>query len=221
MNLALEDLVVAYRQPDGSERPVLVVPQFRLAAGEQLCLFGGSGSGKTTLLHVISGIVLPTKGRVFHGEVDIADLHEAARDRFRAAHIGYVFQTFNLLQGLSARENVALAGTLGGLGRQAARERASELLARVGLAHREHARPGQLSVGEQQRTAIARAVINRPTLLLADEPTANLDPEHGHKVIDLLQEVAREAQATLLLVTHEPDIRARFSAQRSLKDFAA
>jgi len=221
MSLILSDLVVEYPDPSGGIRRVLDVPRFELELGTQACLVGGSGSGKTTLLNVISGITLPTSGKVLHGDTDIAGLPEAARDRFRARRIGIVFQTFNLLQGLSAIENVALAGSLAGLPIRDARVRARELLVRVGLQGQLDSRPARMSVGEQQRTSIARAVMTRPELILADEPTANLDPENGRAVIDLLREVAEESSAQLLLVTHEPEVKARFERVLPIGELAA
>jgi ABC-type lipoprotein export system ATPase subunit len=207
MDIRLEQLEVGYR---GGTKPVLRIERFDLAAGSQVCLVGGSGSGKTTLLNTVAGIVLPQAGRVLYDGQDITRLSEAARDRFRAAHVGYVFQTFNLLQGLSAVENVSLPASFAGVGHGVARERAVGLLDRVGLAHRRDARPGQMSVGEQQRVAIARAVVNRPTVVLADEPTANLDLTNGDEVLELLKEAASEASSILMLVTHEPRVQQHF-----------
>ncbi len=210
MAIHLEDLRVTFRDPRGDEVPVLNIPELTLEDGEQLCLVGGSGSGKTTLLNVLAGITQPTAGKVCYGEVDIAALSEAQRDDFRAKHIGYVFQSFNLLQSLSAIENVALAGTFGGRSRSESTERARRLLERVDLGHRLHSRPGTLSVGEQQRVGIARALINQPKVVLADEPTANLDERRSDEVLALLEEVVAEEDATLVLVTHEARVRDRF-----------
>ncbi len=211
-----DDLEVAFRRPGGSE--TLDLGTLHLGDGERACVVGGSGSGKTTLLHVIAGIVSPTKGRVRHGDTDLFALKEAARDRFRAQKIGYVFQTAQLLQGLSALENVALAASLAGLGRGAARSTAEGILKRVELGHRLDARPGTLSVGEQQRVGIARALVTEPALVLADEPTASLDERRSSEVLDLLDEVVSEAGATLLLVTHEPRVRDRFEQVFDLDD---
>ena len=202
----------------GTAGEALRLGTLELRAGEKVCIVGGSGSGKTTLLHVLAGIVSPTRGRVWHGDRDLFALSEAARDRFRARHIGYVFQTAQLLQGLSALENVALAASLGGHGRGEARTRARALLERVELAHRLDARPGTLSVGEQQRVGIARALVNGPAVVLADEPTASLDERRSGEVLDLLDEVVSEAGATLVLVTHEPRVRERFQQVLSLDD---
>ncbi len=195
---------------NGIAEPVLNIPQLDVASGEDVCLVGSSGSGKTTLLNILAGITLPSSGSVHHDNTDICSLSEVRRDHFRAENIGYVFQTFNLLQGLSSLENVLLAMTFGGLKGKAARERALNLLERVGLSHRSDARPATLSVGEQQRVAIARALANSPRVVLADEPTANLDESIGDEVIGLLKEVTATEHSSLILVTHEENVRRRF-----------
>ncbi len=171
--LLLKDVKKSFVEPDGTPLPILDIAEFRVAAGEQMVLVGRSGCGKTTLLHVIAGISRPDSGKVRIDDWDITLMSEAECDRFRAEHIGYVFQTFNLLRGFSALENVLLAMRF--TGRRADRARARQLLERVGLGHRMTHKPAMLSVGEQQRVAVARALANRPKLLLADEPTANVD----------------------------------------------
>lgn len=191
----------------GREVPVLDIPRLEVAAGGAVGLAGPSGSGKTTLLNVITGILTPGRGRVEVLGCDIAALPPAARDRFRAAHLGYVFQAFNLLPPLTAIENVLVPmGFAGRLPRGQRRERAAALLRRVGLADRLHHRPGQLSHGEQQRVGIARALANHPPLIVADEPTASLEPGLTHDIVRLLLEVCREEQATLLLASHDPAV---------------
>ena len=210
MAIVLEDLKVTYSGANGSRTTVLDIPRFQVDEGSQVCLRGGSGQGKTTLLNVIAGITMPTSGRVLHGSIDIAALKEARRDRFRAENIGYVFQTFNLLQGLSALENVLIAAAFAGHHGKPARERGEQLLERMGLTHRSHARPGELSVGEQQRVSIARAVVNRPEVVLADEPTANLDEDNSDEVLELLKEVTSEVGSILILVTHESRVQSHF-----------
>jgi putative ABC transport system ATP-binding protein len=140
---------------------------------------------------------------------------EVGRDRFRARHIGFVFQTFNLLAGFSALENVLLGMTFTGQPRDP--QRAKELLRRVGLAHRMTHKPAALSVGEQQRVAVARALVNRPVLLLADEPTANIDPAHQQQVIDLLREVCRAENVAMLLVTHADEVASQFERVEHLE----
>jgi putative ABC transport system ATP-binding protein len=193
---------------------VLNVRRLDLAAGEQAVLMGRSGSGKTTLLHVIAGIARPDSGSVLIDGTDVARLAEAARDRFRAQHVGYVFQTFNLLAAFSALENVLL-----GMAFTAGRPdhaRARELLERVGLGQRLDHKPGMLSVGERQRVAVARALANRPRLLLADEPTANVDTRHQQQIIDLIRDTCREEQVALLLVTHAPEVAGQFQRVEQL-----
>jgi putative ABC transport system ATP-binding protein len=173
-----------------------------------MVLVGESGCGKTTLLHVISGISRADSGAIKLDGVDIARLSEAGRDRFRAAKIGYVFQTFNLLPGFSALENVLLGMTFA-RGRRDGR-RAAELLDRVGLNHRASHKPGAMSVGEQQRVAVARALANRPALILADEPTANVDRAHQEQVVELVRETCREEKIALVMVTHSMEVAQQF-----------
>ncbi len=214
--LELHNVCKSFREPNGRVLPVLGIRHFHVAAGEQMVLMGRSGSGKTTLLHVIAGIARPDSGSVRIGGVEITRLLEAARDRFRAQTIGYVFQTFNLLPAFTALENVLLGMTFAGGGTH--RQWARELLARVGLEHRLTHKPGQLSVGEQQRVSIARALANRPKLLLADEPTANVDPANQQAIIDLIRETCREQNVTLVLVTHSREVAEQFERIERLED---
>jgi putative ABC transport system ATP-binding protein len=187
--------------------PVLSIDKLAIPKGAQWIITGASGSGKTTFLNLVSGILTPDAGTITVGETEITRLPEAARDRFRAEKIGFVFQTFNLLQGFSALENVLL-GML--FADKVDRPRAEALLDRVGLKDKMHETPDTLSVGQQQRVAIARALANRPEILLADEPTGNLDPKTGESIIDLLKEVCRENGTTLLCVTHQPQVMQSF-----------
>ena len=206
--LLLKDIQKAFIEPDGTRLPILRIEEFRVARGEQMLLVGRSGSGKTTLLHVIAGISRADQGVVEIAGRDITQLTEAGRDRFRAEKIGYVFQTFNLLPAFSALENVLLGMTFT---RSATNvERARELLNRVGLGQRLTHRPAALSVGEQQRVAVARALANKPQILLADEPTANVDTGHQQQIVDLIRETCREEEVALVMVTHTPEIRAQF-----------
>ncbi len=207
----------AYREPDGSVLPVLDIERFVLARGEQVVLLGASGCGKTTLLNVISGITTADAGEVLVDGVDIARLPEAARDRFRAERIGIVFQTFNLLPAFTALENVLLGMSFSG--RRGDVHTARRLLERVGLQRRLHHRPGQLSVGEQQRVAVARALVKRPAVLLADEPTASVDVAHQQRILDLLRDVCREHDVALLLVTHSPEVAEQFERVERLEAF--
>lgn len=214
--LLLKDVKKAYRQPDGTELRVLEVDEYRLAAGEQAVLVGRSGAGKSTLLHIIAGVTRPDRGIVQIDGVDIARLSEAGVDRFRARNIGYIFQTFNLLPAFNALENVLLGMTFTGEAPDAARAR--RLLDRVGLSHRLTHRPAQLSVGEQQRVCVARALVNRPKLLLADEPTANVDPANQQQIVNLIRETCGEENVTLVLVTHVPEVAAQFQRVDRLED---
>ena len=215
--LHLKDVRKTFREPDGSPLPILNIKEFHVAAGEQAVLMGKSGCGKTTLLHVIAGISRPDTGVVQVDGCDIARLSEAGRDRFRADKIGYVFQTFNLLAGFSAFENVLLGMSFAGTRPDPVRAR--RLLDRVGLSHRLSHRPAMLSVGEQQRVAVARALANRPKLLLADEPTANVDSGHQQAIIDLVRGTCQDENVTLLLVTHTPEVAEQFSRVDRLEHF--
>lgn len=214
--LQLSKIKKTFIEPDGSELPILDIPRFEVNAGEQLVLVGRSGSGKTTLLHIIAGISRPTAGKVVIDGWDTTVFTEAECDRFRAERIGYVFQTFNLLQGFSALENVMLGMTFAGRRSDAARAR--QLLDRVGLSDRVTHKPAMMSVGEQQRVAVARALANRPKLILADEPTANIDTKHQQQVIDLLRETCREEGVALILVTHTPDVAGQFDRLERLEE---
>jgi putative ABC transport system ATP-binding protein len=199
----------------GAQREVVRIEQFDLEPGEQCALAGPSGSGKSTFLNLIAGILVADRGRVIVEGEDVATLPESARDRWRAQKVGYVFQSFNLLQGYTSLENVLVAMSFG---RGADRVRAEQLLKRVGLGDRLHDRPRQLSWGQQQRVAVARALANNPKLVLADEPTGNLDPENAAEVIALIRENCCETGAALLLVSHDRDVLGQFSTVRSLME---
>ena len=214
--LQLENLKKSYIEPNGHVLPVLDIPSFRVEAAEQMVLLGRSGCGKSTLLHVIAGISRPDSGVVRLDGHDVAALSEAGRDRYRAAKLGYVFQTFNLLPGFSALENVLLGMTFAR--RRYNVKRAEQLLDRVGLSQRSHHKPSALSVGEQQRVAVARALANQPTLLLADEPTANVDPANQQTVIDLIRETCREEKIAMILVTHSMEVADQFDRVDRLED---
>jgi putative ABC transport system ATP-binding protein len=213
--LKLTQIRKAFVTPSGERLPILDIPSMEIDAGEQVVLVGRSGCGKTTLLHTIAGISKPDSGSVVIDGTDITQLSEAKRDRFRANKIGYVFQTFNLLNAFSALENVVLAMSFSG--QSVDTKHAQELLRRVGLEHRADHKPKQLSVGEQQRVAVARALANRPKLLLADEPTANVDPRNQQQVIDLIRETCAADGIALLLVTHTPEVSAQFERVENLE----
>jgi putative ABC transport system ATP-binding protein len=213
--LTIKDLAKTYRLPGGAAHRVVDVAEFALGAGEQRALRGESGTGKTTFLHLIAGILAADGGRVELDGRDLTALGEAARDRVRAEAIGYIFQTFNLLQGHTVLENVELGMAFG---RGVDRARAAALLQRVGLADKLAHFPRQLSTGQQQRVAVARALAHRPKLVLADEPTGNLDARHAREALALIREVCREEGAALLLVSHDEAVLAQFD---HAQDFAA
>ena len=217
MSLQLKNVVKSYREPDGNVLTVLDVQDFQIGTAEQVVLVGASGGGKTSLLNVISGISTPDQGTVTVDGTEITRLPEVARDRFRAERIGFVFQTFNLLPAFSALENVLLGMSFSG--HRVDTKRAKELLDRVGLGHRITHRPPQLSVGEQQRVAVARALANRPKLLLADEPTANVDVRNQNVILDLIREACAESKVSLLMVTHSTDVASRFERVDRLENF--
>jgi len=206
--LQLHNIKKSFTQPNGQVLEVLDIPIFKMESGEQVVLTGRSGGGKTTLLHVIAGISRATDGHVIIDGVVLNELSEAGCDRFRAARIGYVFQTFNLLPAFTALENVLLGMTFARDRHD--RLRAERLLDRVGLTDRIQHKPNAMSVGEQQRVAVARALANSPRLLLADEPTANIDPANQQNIINLVRETASEEQISLLLVTHAMEVADQF-----------
>jgi ABC-type lipoprotein export system ATPase subunit len=214
--LQLRNVKKSYTEPDGSRLPILDIPQFDVASGEQIVLVGKSGCGKTTLLHTIAGITRADAGEIKIDGLDIAGLSEAGVDKVRADRIGYVFQTFNLLPGFSALENVLLGMTFA-RGRKDP-QRARQLLDRVGLSHRSTHKPTALSVGEQQRVAVARALANKPSLLLADEPTANIDPRNQQKIVDLIRDTCREESVSLIIVTHSPEVAGQFDRVDRLEE---
>jgi ABC-type lipoprotein export system ATPase subunit len=198
--------------PGGQEAvKVLCIDRLNVETGEKVAIFGPSGSGKTTLLYVVAGLLQPNIGLVRVCGQELSSLSESGRDRFRAGHIGFIYQNFNLMQGFSALENVLLGASF--CGAKPDRSRARQLLCEVGLEHRLNHKPGQLSSGEQQRVAVARALVNQPQLILADEPTASLHPANKQDVLDLLLGACERHGCTLLLVTHEVEILKHF--QRS------
>ena len=207
--IRLRDLTKVYEE-GGRTRSVFRGLNVQVAAGECVVLLGRSGSGKSTLLNMIGGIDLPTGGevlvRVDGREVSLARLSERERTLFRRARIGFIFQFSNLIPTLTVAENVRLPLELNGYSRAAQAERVADLLAVVGLADRGTSFPDRLSGGEQQRVAIARALVHDPALLLADEPTGNLDIETGRTVLDLLDRLVRQRGKTLVMVTHSPEV---------------
>jgi len=206
--LAIHGLSKSYPAPDGGRAVIVDVPKLALAAGQQLALRGESGTGKTTFLHLIAGILRADTGRIEIDGIDMAALGEPKRDRLRAEKLGYIFQTFNLLQGYTVMENVLLGMAFGP---GADRTHARFVLERMGLGDRLHHFPNQLSTGQQQRVAVARALANRPKLVLADEPTGNLDRRNATEALALIRETCREVGAALLLVSHDDTTLAQFS----------
>jgi putative ABC transport system ATP-binding protein len=247
MSITLSQLQKRYVAPDGTVLPVVDIEHFSLADGEQVALVGSSGSGKTTLLHLIAGILTPDSGKIIFGTtrkaetpppsdgivdyagggagirpdgtIDLARLSEAQRDVFRGRNIGYIFQTHHLLGGFTALENVLLGMSF--TGRAADRAWATHLLQEVGLGDRLNYKPQKLSVGQQQRVAVARALANRPKLVLADEPTGALDAKNAQQVLDLIRKLSDEVKASLLLVSHDRQITAQFPRVVTLAELNA
>jgi putative ABC transport system ATP-binding protein len=212
MRIELEGVEKEYRS-GGQVLPVLQGVDLVVEEESVTSIVGPSGSGKTTLLGIMAGLDRPTRGTVRIGDTDLTALTEDGRAGFRAAHVGFVFQTFHLLPSLTALENVQVPLELSPAGGQLRareiRERSRALLDRVGLGARTHHYPSQLSGGEQQRVALARAFVTRPGVLFADEPTGNLDRETGAKIVALLEELNRDARTTLVLVTHDLSLAER------------
>jgi putative ABC transport system ATP-binding protein len=189
-----------------------------IARGEFVALVGPSGSGKSTVLNLIGGLDQPTSGEVWINGTELSSSDERTLTQHRRQHVGFVFQSFNLLPRLTAEENVALPLMFSGVPEAERRQRAKDLLRRVGLEQRLDHRPTQLSGGEQQRVAIARALVGRPALLLADEPTGNLDTTIGAEIMALLKELNQERGLTLLVVTHDPEVAAFANRIVKLRD---
>lgn len=215
--LRLEKLAKSYREGE-SCRTIFSGLDASIAAGEKVALLGRSGSGKSTLLNLISGIDQPDSGEVVIDGTPLHRLSEHQRTLFRRNHIGFIFQFFNLIPTLTVLENLLLPLELKGCLNAAAHGQARELLAGVGLADRCESFPDRLSGGEQQRIAIARALIHRPKLLLADEPTGNLDADTGGRVLDLLEALLRQVGGTLVVVTHSAEVARRADRVLTIRD---
>ncbi|MFO0833007.1 MAG: ABC transporter ATP-binding protein [Phycisphaerales bacterium] len=216
--LAIENLSFRYAPrgaADGASWE-LRVRSLGLDRAEQVLMVSPSGAGKSTLLNLIAGLLEPAGGTVTIEGQNIHALRGAARDAFRGRHVGMIFQTFNLLVGFSALENVMAALLFAGVPERDHRPRAKAMLERLGIA-RSDAPVEELSVGQQQRVAVARALVCEPALVLADEPTASLDPANAHGAMDLIQAVCREKNAALLCVSHDPSFAARFRRQEALE----
>lgn len=217
--LALHAVSHAFTQAGGNARlEVLRGIDLRIAPGEMVALVGPSGAGKSTLLHIAGLLEAPDAGRVIIGGQDCSDLGDHERTLARRQKLGFVYQFHHLLPEFTALENIMLPQMIRGLGQRQARDRSSELLRMVGLSERQGHRPAKLSGGEQQRVAIARAIANVPQLLLADEPTGNLDPDTAALVFEQLRGIAKGAQLAALVATHNLDLAARMDRTLTLRD---
>ena len=205
-------------QLDGVSVPALKSVSLTIDDGDYVAIIGPSGSGKSTLMHLLGALDRPTSGKLLINGKDIATLSAPDMARLRNETIGFVFQAFHLLPRTSALDNVALPLVYRGLGAGERRKRAQSTLERVGLGHRVNHRPNQLSGGEQQRVAIARALVTEPTVLLADEPTGNLDSATGQAVLELLEQLNSESGVALVVVTHDRDIATRAHRQIAMRD---
>lgn len=221
--LEARNIVKAYRK-NNHEVPVLRGCDFEAASGQMTAILGQSGSGKSTLLHLLGTLDVPDAGEISYDGLRIDNLSRKARDKFRNAQLGMIFQFYHLLPELTALQNVLIPllireGVLSYFRRRSEiRGQAVELLERVGLGHRIHHKPREMSGGEMQRAAIARALISEPELLLADEPTGNLDRENGDSILQLLRELNKESELTIVMVTHDESIAQRCDAIVHLED---
>ncbi len=201
--LKVEKLKRTFISPDGESNLILDIPTFKIRAGEHIGIQGNSGSGKTTFLNLLAGILNADSGSITFDSRELTLLSESERDVLRAKSIGYIFQTFNLLQGYTALENVTLAMMFAG---KPDKKYAFKLLENVGLGNRMDYKPAQLSVGQQQRVALARALANRPKIVLADEPTGNLDYRRVRQAVKLIKELCIVNGASLIFVSHDLDV---------------
>jgi len=208
--LRVNQLKKSFSSPEGESIKVVDVDKFSLDLSEFCGMRGESGSGKTTFLHLLAGILSPDDGLIELEGQNTVDLNSADKDSLRAGTIGYVFQSFNLLQGFSCIENLKLAMSFGS---NYDESYAEGLLEKVGLAHRLSYKPGQLSIGQQQRVALARALVNKPKLVLADEPTGNLDSKNANNAINLLYELCQVTDTALLVVSHDERVVSNFERQ--------
>ncbi len=215
--ISVENLYKTYgRGPSKIE--VLKGATFQVAAGERVAIVGASGVGKTTLLHIMGTLDRPTKGKVFHFGEDVFSLADEELSRFRNQKLGFIFQFHHLLPEFNALENVMLPALIAGKSSLEAKQAAEEVLAKVGLSHRLTHRTGELSGGERQRVAIARALVMNPPVILADEPTGNLDVRTAQEIADLLLQINETYATTLVVVTHNPELAARMERVFGLCD---
>jgi lipoprotein-releasing system ATP-binding protein len=215
--LVLSDIQRTFHQA-GNDLQVLRGAAVSIASGETVALVGPSGAGKSTLLHIAGLLERPDGGEVIVDGEACSDLSDDRRTALRRTAIGFIYQSHHLLPEFTALENVVVPQMIAGVSKSAARKRASELLGMVGLSEREGHRPAKLSGGEQQRVAIARALANSPKVLIADEPTGNLDQETAERVFELLMRLTRETGVSSLVATHNPDLAARMDRKLTLKN---
>jgi lipoprotein-releasing system ATP-binding protein len=216
--LEARDLAMTYVGGDGTPIEVLKGVSLALGKGEAVAITGASGAGKSTLLHLLGALDRPTAGAVLVGGRDVSWLEEDELAEVRNRHIGFVFQFHHLLREFTALENVMMPALLAGLGLDEAARRARALLREVGLEHRETHKPRQLSGGEQQRVAVARGLVNQPLVLLADEPSGNLDTQTGERLHDLVFGLRANRDLSLILVTHNADLAGRADRMLRLQD---
>jgi putative ABC transport system ATP-binding protein len=212
-----ENLEMVYRVGK-LQVPALRGVDMTVREGEFVAVMGPSGCGKSTLLHLMGGLLTPTSGSVRIDGVDLAAVGDAGRTEVRRRKIGFVFQRYNLLPTLTAEDNIELARRIHGNGNSNGRDGARELMAMLGLEHKLQHKPSELSGGEQQRVAIARAVINRPAILLADEPTGNLDSENSQMVLDMLRHLNQRYRQTVVMITHDSEAAATASRILEMRD---
>ena len=216
-SVVVKNVSKVYRS-EGIEVDALIDVSFYLEQGEFVAIVGPSGSGKSTLMHILGTIDKPTTGEVYIDGIATSEMDGDRLADFRNKKLGFVFQAFNLVNGLNAKMNVELPMLVNPMSGRERGERAEEVLTQLGLGNRMMLRPTQLSGGQQQRVAVARALINRPTLVLADEPTGNLDTKSGAEVIKLLKDTSREQNVTMVMVTHNPDITKNCDRVIHIKD---
>jgi lipoprotein-releasing system ATP-binding protein len=216
--LEAREITKSYVAGDGSELDVLRGVSLTVRSGEAVAITGASGTGKSTLLHIIGALDQPTSGQVRLGGDDVAHLDDEELGVVRNRHVGFVFQFHHLLREFTAIENVMMPALVAGVDLKQAREAARQLLGSVGITGRDDHKPRQLSGGEQQRVAVARALVNRPSVLLADEPSGNLDTHTSERLHDLLFELKEEHGLSMAIVTHSPDLAGRADRQLDLAD---